>query len=336
MRDGPKRAARWSTCTAAAVRALSLPQVRRRPPGLRARGRHRQLRRRPGQLQLSRASRWMPPSSAPTRTTRPARTPFHLRWNARARRRTRPSSWSATPGATQRCRRWTSSAPRRRWSCRWTSSRARKLRGGSSTSSSGARRRLYRGRRAVRVRTCYKRARGQMRALTDAGFMAGKQPVEAELAPRGRARAPRRTRRPLGDIAPSGRLRQLYPPTTSWSFGAAGSPTFTAGPRQSRRRERAKPNGERLPSSPARCSTAAPVWSPPGHPRWRAELSWWLSKTREFLTVDDPQGPAAARPRVAGSPGRTRDRRDQARRPRGAQAPLGRRPGRPSGPATTR
>jgi hypothetical protein len=58
-------------------------------------------------------------------------------------------------------------------------------------------------------------------------------------------------------------------------------------------RERAKPSGERLPEfteSRLPSTQRSVLEARPVHPTLdELELSWWLSKTREMLTVDDPQ-----------------------------------------------
>ncbi|MDP8916937.1 MAG: S46 family peptidase [Pseudomonadota bacterium] len=148
------------------------------------------------------------------------------------------------------------------------------------------------------VENSYKRARGQMRALTDAEFMAGKGRAEAEL--RARVKADAKLRRELGDpwadlAAVQDDYRELYPAYHFLELRAGGGSSLYGWARSIVRgaQERAKPNGERLPEfteSRLPATQRAVLEARPVYPALdELELSWWLSKTREFLTVDDPQ-----------------------------------------------
>jgi hypothetical protein len=147
------------------------------------------------------------------------------------------------------------------------------------------------------VENSYKRARGQAQALTDAVFMAGKAREEAELkaAVAADAALSAEVGDPWHDIAEvQDDYAALYPAYFFLESRAGGGSDLYNKARQLVRaaQEREKPAAERLPEYSdsrlplieKRLLDASPVY-----PELDAlELGWWLSKTREFLTTDNP------------------------------------------------
>lgn len=148
------------------------------------------------------------------------------------------------------------------------------------------------------IENSYKRGVGQGRALIDADFMAGKARAEAELRA-AVARDPALARR-IGD--PWGELEalqddyaQLYPAYFFLEARAGGgSRLFTWARslvRAARERETAPERRlaeyaeSRLPLLRRQTLAATPTYAE----LERLQLEWWLSKTREVLTVDDPR-----------------------------------------------
>lgn len=151
------------------------------------------------------------------------------------------------------------------------------------------------------VENTYKRGRGRMAALVDPAFMAMKAESEADF----RARAARLPN--VGDpwtelAAVQPVARELYPAMALLEGGTGmgttspggGSQLFSWGRTLVRAaQERQKPSAERLPEYAD--SRLAAVQSGlfaerPVYPSLeQLRLEWWLSKTREWLTVDDPR-----------------------------------------------
>ena len=144
----------------------------------------------------------------------------------------------------------------------------------------------------------FKRARGQMRALADAAFMAGKAREEEELRRRVAANAALAAEvgDPWADIAAvQDDYAELFP---AWFFleqRAGGGSDLYAMARSLVRaaQERNKPAAERLPEySDSRLAVLEKnlLDSFPVYPELnQLQLEWWLSKTREHLTADDPR-----------------------------------------------
>lgn len=230
---------------------------------------------------------------------RPARRPGHLRWNAARPTAGAPVFVVGNPGATQRLQtldqlRTTEDVvlPIDQLTRSELRGRLIAFREQSPENAFIAGDTLY------GVENSYKRARGQMRALTDAAFMGVKRRSETELRALV-AKSPKLTAElgdPWADVAAvQDDYAQLYPAYHFLELRAGGGSTLHGWARAIVRgaRERAKPNGERLPEfTDSRLpSTARSVLEArPVYPTLdEVELSYWLSKTREFLTVDDPQ-----------------------------------------------
>lgn len=150
----------------------------------------------------------------------------------------------------------------------------------------------------VGVENTYKRGLGRMRALTDAAFMATKAEQEADF----RARAASGGVDPwttLDAVQPA--ARELYAPMALLEGGTGMGTTSVAGGSQLFQwaralvrgaQERAKPSEQRLSEyADSRLSgvESGLFAERPVYPELeQIRLEWWLSKTREWLTVDSP------------------------------------------------
>ena len=155
------------------------------------------------------------------------------------------------------------------------------------------------------VENTYKRGRGRMAALTDLAFMAGRAEAEADFRRRVAANPALAAQvgDPWGDLAAvQSAMRELYPATALLEGGTGVGTTGAGGGSQlfswartlvRGAQEREKPSAERLPEYAD--SRLAAVQSSlfaerPVYPSLeQLRLEWWLSKTREWLTVDDPR-----------------------------------------------
>lgn len=153
----------------------------------------------------------------------------------------------------------------------------------------------------VGVENTYKRGLGRMRALTDAGFMQTKAAAEADFMQR-YAAADASGPNPweaLKAVQPL--ARELYAPTALLEGGTAMGTTSVAGGSQLFQwakaivrgaQERAKPSDQRLAEfadSRLPGVEAGLFAEKPTYPELeQIRLEWWLSKTREWLTVDSP------------------------------------------------
>ncbi|MDZ4110149.1 MAG: S46 family peptidase, partial [Brevundimonas sp.] len=153
------------------------------------------------------------------------------------------------------------------------------------------------------VENTYKRGRGRMAALTDAAFMASRAEAEADFRARYAARSDTSGSDPWGDLAgvqPA--MRELYPAMALLEGGTGVGTTGPGGGSQlfnwartlvRGAQERQKPSEERLPEyADSRLSAVQSglFAERPVYPSLeQLRLEWWLSKTREWLTVDDPR-----------------------------------------------
>lgn len=153
----------------------------------------------------------------------------------------------------------------------------------------------------VGVENTYKRGLGRMRALTDAGFMGTKAAAEADFMQRyaaanGAGSDPWSALKAVQPLA-----RELYAPTALLEGGTAMGTTSVAGGSQLFQwakaivrgaQERAKPSDQRLAEfadSRLPGVESALFAEKPTYPELeQIRLEWWLSKTREWLTVDSP------------------------------------------------
>lgn len=157
----------------------------------------------------------------------------------------------------------------------------------------------------VGLENTYKRGLGRMRALTDAGFMTRRAEAEADFRARVAADAAIASAAAdpwgaLSAVQPS--VRELYVPMALLEGGTGvgttapggGSVLFSYARTLVRAaQERAKPSAERLPEfGDARLGQVENglMAQRPVYPELeQVRMEWWLSKTREWLTVDDPR-----------------------------------------------
>ena len=232
----------------------------------------------------------------------PAATPTHFVWNASRPVEGTPVFVSGSPGATQRLLTQDQLFTIRDVVLPMDQLLASELRGRLIRFSEESEENAFIAMDPiVGLENTYKRGLGRMRALVDPGFMAMKAEQEADFRARAEAGA--------GDANPWTTLsaaqpiaRELYPAMALLEGGTGMGTTPVAGGSQlfswartlvRGAQERAKPSAERLPEyADSRLSSVQsglfaerPVY--PGLEQVRME--WWLSKTREWLTVDDPR-----------------------------------------------
>ncbi|HYJ31518.1 MAG TPA: S46 family peptidase, partial [Allosphingosinicella sp.] len=230
---------------------------------------------------------------------RPAATPNHFRWNPAPPRENQPLFLSGSPGATQRL---------------LTQDQLRtvadvilpleqlvnsELRGRLIQFSAQSPENAFQAQGPLSgIENTYKRGYGRQQALIDARFMAARQAAEAEF--RRRAAADPAIARDIGDpwaelAAVQSEMRRLHPAYYLLETRAGGGSQLYNWARDIVRgaQERARPNAERLPEfGDARLPQIEQrlFAERPTYPAVdEVQLAWWLSKTREILTVDDPR-----------------------------------------------
>ena len=232
----------------------------------------------------------------------PAATPTHFRWNADQPVEGTPVFVSGSPGATQRLLTQDQLFTIRDVVLPMDQLLASELRGRLIRYSQEGERQAFEAMDPiVGLENTYKRGLGRMRALTDPGFMATRAEGEADF--RGRAEAGAGAANPWTTLSAAQPIvRELYPAMALLEGGTGMGTTPVAGGSQlfswartlvRGAQERAKPSAERLPEyADSRLAgvqsglfAERPVY--PGLEQVRME--WWLSKTREWLTVDDPR-----------------------------------------------
>ncbi|WP_312733895.1 S46 family peptidase [Brevundimonas sp.] len=153
----------------------------------------------------------------------------------------------------------------------------------------------------VGVENTYKRGLGRMRALTDAQFIQAKAAAESDFMQRyaaanGNGPDPWSALKAVQPLA-----RELYAPTALLEGGTGLGTTSVAGGSQLFQwakaivrgaQERAKPSDQRLAEfadSRLPGVESGLFAEKPTYPELeQIRLEWWLSKTREWLTVDSP------------------------------------------------
>jgi hypothetical protein len=236
----------------------------------------------------------------------PAGTPTHFVWNAKRPVEGTPVFVSGSPGATQRLLTQDQLATVRDVVLPMDQLIASELRGRLIRFSQESEENAFIAMDPiVGLENTYKRGLGRMRALTDADFMERRAGAEAEF----RARAAEDASLSAAVADPWSTLssvqpiaRELYPAYALLEGGtgigttpvAGGSPLFLWARALVRgAQERQKPSAERLPEfGDARLAAveAGLFASRPTYPALeQVRLEWWLSKTREWLTVDDPR-----------------------------------------------
>ena len=230
---------------------------------------------------------------------RPVATPTHFKWNAAAPPAGEPVFISGSPGATQRLLTQDQLSTIRDVVLPVDQLTMSELRGRLLQYSSQGRDEAFIAMDPlVSLENTYKRALGRMRALIDADFMSRRAKEEAEFRQKVAADAAlsRRVGDPWADLAAiQPKQRELYPAYSMLEARAGGTSTLFSWALLLVRgaQERAKPSDQRLPEYAdsrlagvqARLLAERPVY------RGLEEIlvEWWLSKTREWLTADDPR-----------------------------------------------
>lgn len=235
----------------------------------------------------------------------PAATPTHFVWNASNPVEGTPVFVSGSPGSTQRLLTQDQLMTIRDVVLPLDQLIASELRGRLIRYSEEGERQAFEAMDPISsVENTYKRGRGRMAALIDPGFMATRAEGEADFQQRVFNARPANSREanPWADLeAIQPIARELYPAMALLEGGTGMGTTSVAGGSQlfswartlvRGAQERAKPSAERLPEyADSRLASVQsglfaerPVY--PGLEQVRME--WWLSKTREWLTVDHP------------------------------------------------
>jgi hypothetical protein len=233
---------------------------------------------------------------------KPVETPIHFAWNADKPTEGEAVFVSGNPGATQRLLTMDQLATIRDVVLPLDQLIASELRGRLIRySEEGEDQAFIAMDPIVGVENTYKRGLGRMRALTDANFMATKAAAEADFMQRyaaanGNGSDPWATLKAVQPLA-----RELYAPTALLEGGTALGTTSVAGGSQLFQwakaivrgaQERAKPSDQRLAEfadSRLPGVESGLFAERPTYPELeQIRLEWWLSKTREWLTVDSP------------------------------------------------
>ena len=227
----------------------------------------------------------------------PAATPTHFAWNASQPVEGTPVFVSGSPGATQRLLTQDQLFTVRDVVLPMDQLLASELRGRLIRFSEESEENAFIAMDPiVGLENTYKRGLGRMRALVDPAFMATRAEGEADFRRRVAADAALTARvgDPWADLAAVQPIqRELYPAYAMLEGQAGGGSQLFSWARTLVRgaQERAKPSAERLPEFAD--SRLAAVQSGlfaerPVYPTLdQVRMEWWLSKTREWLTVDD-------------------------------------------------
>jgi hypothetical protein len=227
----------------------------------------------------------------------PAATPTHFKWNASQPVEGTPVFVSGSPGATQRLLTQDQLFTIRDVVLPMDQLLASELRGRLIRFAAESEENAFIAMDPiVGLENTYKRGLGRMRALVDPAFMARRAEGEADFRRRVAADAALTARvgNPWADLAAVQPLqRELYPAYAMLETQAGGGSQLFSWARTLVRgaQERAKPSAERLPEFAD--SRLAAVQSGlfaerPVYPALdQVRMEWWLSKTREWLTVDD-------------------------------------------------
>lgn len=236
----------------------------------------------------------------------PAATPTHFRWNADKPVEGAPVFVSGSPGATQRLLTLDQLVTVRDVVLPMDQLLSSELRGRLIRYSQEGERQAFEAMDPiVSVENTYKRGLGRMRALTDATFI--NLIAEREMDFRNRIGLnPELLARFGNPWDPPAKLQptvvSLYPAMALLEGGTGIGTTPVAGGSQlflwarsivRGAQEREKPSAERLPefSDSRLTATRTAVFAErPVYPGLeQVRMEWWLSKTREWLTVDDPR-----------------------------------------------
>jgi hypothetical protein len=221
---------------------------------------------------------------------RPAATPNFLKWNPNAPAEGDVTFVSGNPGTTSRLLTMSQLERLRDQQLPITLLQASELRGRLLEYS-------LTGEEAKRVsfdpifglENAFKAQYGQQAALTDPAFMAAKREAEAELRARVAADPAlfQRIGDPWADLERvQATARELYLPYRQLETSAGGGSTLY---QMARTLVRAAKNPALTADRRAALATALGAETPIDPAMEELRLRYWLSKTREYLTVDNPQ-----------------------------------------------
>ena len=234
----------------------------------------------------------------------PAATPTHFRWNADKPVEGAPVFVSGSPGATQRLLTMDQLASVRDVVLPMDQLIASELRGRLIRFSEESEENAFIAMDPiVGLENTYKRGRGRMAALIDPDFIQMKAAAEIDFMQKYAAANPGQGPDPWGELeALQPILRELYPAYALLEGGTGIGTTPVAGGSQlflwartlvRGAQEREKASAERLPEfadSRLAATRTALFAERPVYPALdQVRMEWWLSKTREWLTVDDPR-----------------------------------------------
>ena len=228
---------------------------------------------------------------------KPVATPDHLTWNSAAPKEGEPVFVAGNPGGTDRQLTVSQLDTQRILALpvvvtQYSELRGRLIRFGEES----AERKRITGDLLFGLENSYKVYWGRLSALNDPAFMAGKRRGEADLKAKAAASATLGPAfgDPWADMEKVQLAAQsLYLPYRMIERGPSGSDLFDYARTLVRvAEERAKPSADRLPGY---SDTQLPLIEKemldqrPAYPELeQLNLEFWLSKTREYLTADDP------------------------------------------------
>jgi hypothetical protein len=234
----------------------------------------------------------------------PAATPTHFKWNADKPVEGTPVFVSGSPGATQRLLTQDQLMTIRDVVLPMDQLIASELRGRLIRFSEESEENAFIAMDPISgVENTYKRGRGRMAALVDPAFMRMKAESEADFRARYAAGPAAGGADPWADLAAIQPIvRETYAAMALLEGGTGMGTTAVAGGSQlfswartlvRGAQERAKPSAERLPeyADSRLASVQSGLFAErPVYPTLeQVRMEWWLSKTREWLTVDDPR-----------------------------------------------
>lgn len=229
---------------------------------------------------------------------KPAKTPKHLTWVSRAPQAGEPTFVSGNPGGTERALTVAQLETQRDLVIPVGQLQRSELRGRLIRfSQEGTEQKRIATDPLFGVENSYKVFFGRQFALNDAAFMAAKRKEEAEL--KAKVAADPKLSAEIGDPwreteAAQKAAQDHYVRYRQLELGAGSASELYQFARAIVRgaQERAKPSAERLPEySDARLPLMAKQIideQPVDKPLEQIYLEFWLSKTREYLTTDDP------------------------------------------------
>ena len=232
----------------------------------------------------------------------PVATPTHFKWNADTPVEGTPVFVTGSPGSTQRLLTMDQLTTIRDVVLPLDQLIASELRGRLIRFSEESEENAFIAMDPISgVENTYKRGRGRMAALVDPAFMRMKAEAEADFRGRYAALPDASGSAPWTELAAVQPIaRELYPAMALLEGGTGMGTTSVGGGSQlfswartlvRGAQEREKPSAERLPeyADSRLASVQSGLFAErPVYPSLeQVRLEWWLSKTREWLTVDD-------------------------------------------------